>query len=79
MAAKDEFLNIKNVSRGDLMAAHCVPPQMMGIMPSIVGGGMWRRRLMFLSKMKYFRAEEISRIKSMAGEGIIRFGQYKLN
>ena len=38
VAAKDEFLNIKNVSRDDMMAAHRVPPQMMGIMPSTVGG-----------------------------------------
>lgn len=38
VAAKDEFLNIKNVSRDDMMAAHHVPPQMMGIMPSNVGG-----------------------------------------
>ncbi|STT06547.1 phage portal protein, pbsx family [Klebsiella pneumoniae] len=38
VAAKDEFLNIKNVSRDDMMAAHRVPPQMMGIMPSNVGG-----------------------------------------
>ncbi|EOT9268952.1 Presumed portal vertex protein, partial [Escherichia coli] len=37
-AAKDEFLNIKNVSRDDMMAAHRVPPQMMGIMPNNVGG-----------------------------------------
>lgn len=34
VAAKGEFLNIKNVSRDDMMAAHRVPPQMMGIMPS---------------------------------------------
>ena len=38
VAAKDEFLNIKNVSRDDMMAAHRVPPQMMGIIPSNVGG-----------------------------------------
>ena len=38
VAAKDEFLNIKNVSRDDMKAAHRVPPQMMGIMPSNVGG-----------------------------------------
>lgn len=38
VAAQDEFLNIKNVSRDDMMAAHSVPPQMMGIMPSNVGG-----------------------------------------
>lgn len=38
VAAKDEFLNIKNVSRDDMMAAHRVPPQMMGILPNNVGG-----------------------------------------
>lgn len=37
------------VSRDDMMAAHRVPPQMMGIMPSNVGGvGMWRRRVAYL-------------------------------
>lgn len=39
VAAKDEFLNINNLSRDDMMAAHRVPPQMMGIMPNNVGGG----------------------------------------
>lgn len=38
VAAKDEFLNIKNVSRDDIMAAHRAPPQMMGIIPSNTGG-----------------------------------------
>lgn len=38
VAAKNEFLNIKNVRRDDMMAAHRVPPQMMGIMPSNVEG-----------------------------------------
>ena len=32
-------MNIKNVSRDDMMAAHRVPPQMMGITPvNNVGG-----------------------------------------
>ncbi|KMV69983.1 hypothetical protein AI29_14500 [bacteria symbiont BFo2 of Frankliniella occidentalis] len=34
----DEFLNIKNVSRDDMLGAHRVPPQMMGIMPNNAGG-----------------------------------------
>lgn len=38
VAAKDEFLNIKNVSRDDMMATHRVPPQMMGIIPNNSGG-----------------------------------------
>lgn len=38
VAAKDEFLNIKNMSRDDIMAAHRVPPQMMDIMPNNARG-----------------------------------------
>lgn len=38
VAAKDEFLNIKNVSRDDMLAAHRVPPQLMGIIPTNTGG-----------------------------------------
>jgi len=38
VAAKDEFFNIKNVTRDDLLAAHRVPPQLLGIVPSNTGG-----------------------------------------
>ena len=38
VAAKDEFLNIKNSSRDDVLAAHRVPPQLMGMLPNNVGG-----------------------------------------
>lgn len=38
VAAKDEFFNIKNVSRDDVLAAHRVPPQLMGIIPNNTGG-----------------------------------------
>ncbi|MBF0783898.1 phage portal protein [Muribacter muris] len=38
VAAKDEFFNIKNVSRDDILAAHRVPPQLMGIIPNNTGG-----------------------------------------
>ena len=47
VAAKDEFLNIKNVSRDDIMAAHRVPPQMMGIMPNNVGLVIMRKPLSY--------------------------------
>lgn len=36
--AKDEFLSIKNVTRDDVLAAHRVPPQLLGIIPGNVGG-----------------------------------------
>lgn len=38
VAAKDEFLNIKNITRDDQLAAHRVPPQLMGIVPNNTGG-----------------------------------------
>ncbi len=38
VTAKDEFFNIKNVTRDDLLAAHRVPPQLLGILPSNTGG-----------------------------------------
>ena len=38
VAAKDEFVNIKASSRDDVLAAHRVPPQLMGMMPNNVGG-----------------------------------------
>jgi PBSX family phage portal protein len=36
--AKDEFANIKNISRDDLLAVHRVPPQLLGIIPQNTGG-----------------------------------------
>lgn len=38
VAAKDEFSNVKNISRDDLLAAHRVPPQLIGIIPTNNGG-----------------------------------------
>jgi PBSX family phage portal protein len=37
-AAKDEFLNIKNVTRDDVLASQRTPPQLLGIIPSNAGG-----------------------------------------
>lgn len=36
--AKDEFLGIKNTTRDDVLAAHRVPPQLLGIIPANAGG-----------------------------------------
>jgi PBSX family phage portal protein len=38
VAAKDDFFNIKSVSRDDVLAAHRIPPQLLGIVPSNTGG-----------------------------------------
>jgi hypothetical protein len=33
VAAKDEFLGIKEVTRDDMLSAHRTPPQLLGIVP----------------------------------------------
>ncbi|MCW2391927.1 phage portal protein [Sphingobium sp. B11D3A] len=38
MGASDEFLGIKNTTRDDVLAAHRVPPQLLGIVPANAGG-----------------------------------------
>lgn len=38
VGAKDEFLGIKNTTRDDVLAAHRVPPQLLGIVPANAGG-----------------------------------------
>ena len=38
VATKDDFFNIKKASRDDMLSAHRVPPQMMGIIPDNSGG-----------------------------------------
>jgi PBSX family phage portal protein len=37
-AAKDEFVGIKNTTRDDILAAHRVPPQLLGVIPANAGG-----------------------------------------
>jgi PBSX family phage portal protein len=38
IAAKDEFLNVKRVSRDEMLAAHRTPPQLVAIIPDNNGG-----------------------------------------
>ncbi|MBB5985296.1 phage portal protein [Sphingobium lignivorans] len=38
VAAKDEFLGIKGTTRDDILAAHRVPPQLLGVIPQNNGG-----------------------------------------
>lgn len=78
--AKDEFLSIKNVTRDDLLAAHRVPPQLMGIMPNNTGG--------FGDVKKAAEAFSINEIEPIQnrllavndwlGKEVIRFNPYKL-
>ena len=80
VAAKDEFLSIKNVSRDDQLGAHRVPPQLMGIMPNNTGGfgDVEKAAKVFdANELECIRQNLLS-INDWAGEEIIRFKAFSL-
>lgn len=80
VAAKDEFLNIKNVSRDDMMAAHRVPPQMMGIMPNNVGGfgDVEKASNVFVRNELTSLQKRFEELNIWLGKTVISFDAYKL-
>ena len=51
VATKDKFLDIKNLSRDDMLAVHSVPPELMGKFRIILGDlGILRKLVTFYSK-----------------------------
>lgn len=77
VATKDEFSNIKNVSCDDMMAAYRVPSQMMGIMPSNVGGGGKAARVFVRNELLPLQ-KRICELNEWIGEKIISFEAYQL-
>jgi len=80
VAAKDEFLNIKNVSRDDMMAAHRVPPQLMGIIPNNTGGfgDVEKASSVFVRNELLYLQKRLEELNYWLGENIIKFHEYKL-
>ncbi|GAA0498896.1 phage portal protein [Tatumella terrea] len=80
VAARDEFLNIKNVSRDDMMAAHRVPPQMMGIMPNNVGGfgDVEKASKVFVRNELMPLQRRLEELNEWQGEKVIKFTPYSL-
>lgn len=77
---KDEFLNIKNASRDDVLAAHRVPPQLMGIIPNNTGGfGDVEKatKVFFVNEILPLQ-ERLKEINEIVGQEVIRFEDYKL-
>lgn len=80
VAAKDDFRHIKDISRDDQLAAHRVPPQLMGIIPNNTGGfGDVEKAA------NVFAANEIEPIHMMfkslndqIGEKVFDFSEYRL-
>jgi PBSX family phage portal protein len=80
VAAKDEFFNVKNVTRDDVLAAHRVPPQLMGIIPSNTGGfgdANKAAEVFFENEIAPLQARLLE-INDRLGVDVIRFGTYSL-
>jgi PBSX family phage portal protein len=80
VAAKDEFWNLKNVTRDDQLAAHRIPPQLMGVVPSNASGFGDAE-----TAARIFVANELAPLQSAftslnadLGAEIFRFSPYQL-
>lgn len=81
VAAKDDFLNIKNSSRDDVLAAHRVPPQLMGMLPNNVGGfGDVEKAAMVFARNEIapLQARMAHAINTWAGHKVCTFKPYVL-
>jgi PBSX family phage portal protein len=73
--AKDQFANIKNISRDDTLAMHRVPPQLMGIVPSNTGGFGSAEDAQIIFERNEIRPlqKRMQEINSWIGEEVVRF------
>lgn len=80
VTAKDEFFNIKNVTRDDMLSAHRVPPQMMGIIPNNTGGfgDVKKASQVFVQNELIPLQERMKEFNEWFGDEVIRFKEYQL-
>ena len=78
--SKDDFLHIKNASRDDVLAAHRVPPQLMGIVPNNTGGfgDVEKATKVFFVNEIIPLQERLKEINERLGIEVITFSEYKL-
>ncbi len=79
VATKDDFFNIKKVSAEDLMSAHRVPPQMMGMVPNSTGGfgDVVKAAEVFVRNELSPLQERIKEVNEWLGYEILTFSNYK--
>lgn len=78
IAAKDDFANIKNITRDDVLASLRIPPQLMGIVPNNSGGfgSVTDAEDVFYSKEIVPLQSRLSQINELTGIELIRFKEY---
>lgn len=81
VATKDDFFNIKNATRDDLLSAHRVPPQMMGIIPNNTGGfgDVEKASQVFVRNELLPMQERMRELNNWLGFNIINFSTYSYN
>lgn len=81
VAAKDEFFSIKNVTRDDMLAAHRVPPQLLGVVPSNTGGfgaADTAAEVFGRNEVEPLQARFLE-LNEWLGEEVVRFRPYTLD
>ncbi|MEZ2744261.1 phage portal protein [Halopseudomonas bauzanensis] len=80
VAAKDEFSNIKNITRDDMLAGLRIPPQLMGVVPTNAGGfGSIRdAALVYAANELEPIQTRMLQVNDWLGEEVIRFKEYEL-
>lgn len=80
VAAKDEFLGIKGATRGDILAAHRVPPQLLGMPPNNTGGfGDVEKAARVFARNELMPLQaRFRRTNEWLGDEVIRFTPYDL-
>ncbi|MPV86919.1 phage portal protein [Cardiobacteriales bacterium ML27] len=78
--ARDEFYNIKTLTRDDILATHRVPPQLMSVIPTNTAGfgDVEKASKVFVINELIPLQQRLKTINEMVGETIIAFGDYEL-
>ncbi len=80
VAAKDEFTGIKNITRDDQLAAHRVPPQLLGVVPNNTGGfgdAGKAAQVFWINEIRPLQ-ERFRELNDWMGEEVERFNPYSL-
>jgi PBSX family phage portal protein len=80
VAARDEFSNIKNITRDDMLAGLRIPPQLMGVVPQNAGGfgSVKDAALVYAAnELEPIQARMLA-VNEWVGEEVIRFKPYEL-
>jgi PBSX family phage portal protein len=79
VGASDEFLGIKNTTRDDILAAHRVPPQLIGVVPQNAGGfGSMDRAVAGFQWMEIMPLQiQLAEVNEALGEEVIRFEPFQ--